>query len=152
MNDDDDHHRWRTFISALPSEWLPVATAFSKACGVVEGNIEEDGSWTLDLTFGLSELRQLLRDAPVEFTAVDVDQVWVLQQHVEVEAGIHVAREARAVLSWHDHFAAGLGVSLSVYATDERYDAALAAARDTHAETYSDDQDEGDPDDEQSPW
>ena len=30
MNDNDDK-RWATFISALPSAWLPVATAFSRA-------------------------------------------------------------------------------------------------------------------------
>ncbi len=88
----------------------------------------------------------------MEFTAVDVDQVWVLQQHVEVEAGIHVARQARVVPCWHDHFASGISVSLSVYAADQRYEVALAAARDAHAESYGDVQDDGDPDDEQSPW
>ena len=149
MTDDDDK-RWAAFLLALPSAWVPVATAFSKACGVVDGSVEADGSWTLDLTFGLSELSKLVRSAPVTFTAVDVGQAWMLQQHLEFESGVHVCREARAVLCWHDHFAAGLSATLWVYASDERYEAALADARKAHAENYDED-DDGEADDDGGP-
>ena len=151
MGDDDDN-RWATFISALPSAWVPVAAAFGNASGIVEGKVEPDGTWQIDLTFGVSDLSDLVRAAPVTFTAVDSGQSWWLDQHLEDEGGVVVAAGARAIMSWNDNFAAGVTATLAIYASDERYEAALADAREAHAETYDEDQDEGDPDDEQSPW
>ena len=119
---DDD---WVTFLSALPSSWVPVATAFKEAFGVVDGRHDGDGSWSLDLSFGLSDVRALLRDAPVTFTAVGTAQDWWHDAHLESESGTLIAREGRAVVAWLDHFSAGVSATLHVCTTDERYELLL---------------------------
>ena len=143
--DDGDHdqsRRWESFLSALPPSWLPVAEAFHEASGVVEGEHEPDGSWSIDLMFGLPELRTLLSAAPVKLTTITSGQdVW-LDQHVEQEGGVLVAEGARVVVSWSDNFASGINATLSMYATDARYQVAVEEACAQHQEHYDDDQDE----------
>lgn len=138
---DDDGIRWAAFIAALPSAWVPVAMAFSRASGVVEGKLEPDGAWTLDLMFGLPDLSHLLREAPVEFVSVASGESWWMDQHLEDEGGVAVAKAARAIISWTDNFASGLNATLCIFSSDEVYEAALAEARTRHEERYDDEED-----------
>ncbi len=126
---DDDKVRWDAFLEALPPAWLPVAGAFRRSSGIVEAHVEPDGSWILDLSFGTSGVGTLLRDAPVKFKAVATEQDWWLDQHLESEGGVAVARDARAIVTWSDHFACGLNATLSVYADDERFRSAMEEQR-----------------------
>jgi hypothetical protein len=141
-HDDDQSNGWAAFLSALPPSWFSVATAFNSASGVVEGEHEPDGTWTVDLLFGLSDVRRLLQAAPARFTSVAVGQDCWLDQHLEQEGGVLVAASARAVFSWNDNFASGLNATLSVYASDDRYQAAVEEAHAAHAEVFDGDQDE----------
>lgn len=139
---DDQSKRWESFLASVPSSWLPVAAAFHGAFGVVQGEHESDGTWSIDLMFGLTEPRILLRAAPVRFRAVTSGQdVW-LHQHVEQEGGVLVAEDARVVVSWSDNFASGVNATLSVYASDVRYRDAVEKACARHREVYNDDEDE----------
>ena len=143
MNDDGDGtpaSEWEAFLFGLPPSWRPVALAFDGACGIVEGNHEPDGGWTLTLSYGLSDVRRLLRAAPVGFTAVEDHQEWWLDQHLESECGLLVAKEGRAFISWSDNFAAGVNVRLCVCATADRYASALAEAERRHADVYGGDE------------
>lgn len=142
MPDDDNHdttERWRSFVSTLPSTWLSVATAFEESSGILRGEHEPDGSWIIDVTFSLGDVRRLLRSAPVAFHGVAAHQNWWLDAHLEDEGGIAVANEARAVVVWNDNFASGLDATLHVFASQERFEAKVAELR-TEA---SDDDDDG---------
>ena len=151
MSDDATNaegNRWDAFTAALPTSWLPMAVAFQKAFGIVEGEHQPDGSWCIDLTFGLCDLNVLLRAAPADFAAVKSGQDWWLDQHLENEGGILVARDARAIIEWSDHFSAGLNATLHVFTSEERYEAALSEARERHADNYDDEEQEQHEEDE----
>jgi hypothetical protein len=127
MND-DEKTRLDAFLAVLPSAWVPVAAAFTRSSGIVDAHVDPDGSWTLDLTFGLTPVGTLLRHAPVKFSSVASGQDWWLDQHLESEGGVAVASEARAIVTWSDDFAAGLNATLRVFASRAAYDAAVFEA------------------------
>lgn len=143
---DDEGKRWAVFVAALPPLWLPVAGAFREAFGVLEGHHEPDGSWTLDLTYGLWDLRRLLVRAPVSFKAVEASEDWWGDCHLESEAGFHASRDGRAIVTWSDHFSAGMSATLRVFTSVERFDAALSEARHRVSDSNAD---EGDDDSEE---
>lgn len=143
--------RWDAFTSALPPSWLPVAIVLQKASGIVEGKHDPDGSWFIDLSYGLSAVSDIVRAAPAAFAAVKSGQDWWLDQHLENEGGILVARDARAIIEWSDHFSAGLNATLHVFTSDERYEAAVSEARERHADNYDEEDEEwGDDEDHEA--
>lgn len=120
--------RWDAFMSSLDPAWMPVALAFNDAFGVVRAARAPDGGWVLDLSCALADVDDLLRSAPAPFVPVANEQDWLLDQHLESEGGVLVASEVRAVVSWSDHFAAGLHATLRVCASAEAYEDAVAEA------------------------
>ena len=85
----------------MPASWQPVTVAFTEASGLVEGHHEVAGSWTINVAFGVVDVRRLLRHAPVVFVAVDAAQELWLDQHVEwvrSGRGSHPRRGSRMIL------------------------------------------------------
>ncbi len=136
----DAHERWQSFLTGVPPAWLPMATAFGEASGVVEGELDADGSWSVDVMFALSDVKRLLQAAPVAFTPVAAHQNWWIDAHLEDEGGVAVAKDARAVVVWNDNFASGLNATLHVFASQERFEDKVAELK---AEASDDDEDDG---------
>lgn len=137
--DDAQQRTWDTFLRGLPPVWQPLGNAFGGAFGIAEGETEPDGSWSMTLGCGLCGIGDLVALAPVQLKVSDSGADWWLDQHLESEGGVLIADADRVLLTWTDHFAAGLMVTLNVFADRARYTAAVEQARSTHAEVYCDD-------------
>ncbi len=94
---------------------------------------DDRATWSMSVSFSLSNSSRLLARAPVPFTSrfsgrdpmydgtgEDVDD--------ESTFGIEANDEARALLTWSDHWQAGLTATLIVYATREEFERGLDEA------------------------
>ena len=117
-------------------DWSLVRDDFL-AAGSDDVPSADEATWSMSVSCSLSNSSRLLGRAPVAFTSrfsgrepmydgtgEDIDD--------EATFGVEANDEARALLTWTDHWQAGLVATLIVYATREEFERGLSEAIECH--------------------
>ena len=116
--------------SLVPARWNKTVEAFVADGGAVD---IEDGGFSVHLGYSTQQLAQLLADAPVRFRESSSDSIDITDQYgqgvgEEASWGLATADTAMALVTWHDHFQAGLSARLQVFTSSAAYHHAVAKA------------------------
>jgi hypothetical protein len=125
---------------------LPIIARFGREGGEVI--LQDDGGWSISCDYALATWAGLLEGAPARVDEIATARTPLLDGYGndvedEMTFGVSVCNETRTVVTWSEHWQAGLSLTLSVSASDDAHRAVVASARAWITEVSDPDTEEG---------